>query len=134
MALREDTWFNRLVNIEFMFLEQEAVLHAVDGDTLFCAATILNGQSAAEVCEASKQVWVIQPVNTRRSSTWSRGLSSGPLASRPCPAVLASRCVRRAGRVTTPLERGSATVRTCGFSSNESDKTIAAWQSSWRSP
>lgn len=49
MALREDTWFNRLVNIEFMFLEQEAVLHAVNGNTLFCAATILNGQSAAEV-------------------------------------------------------------------------------------
>ena len=54
----EDTCFNRLVYVDLMFVEQQAVLHAVDSDTLFSAATILNGQSAAEVWEAFMLVWV----------------------------------------------------------------------------
>eukprot|EP00170_Pyropia_yezoensis_P002031 contig_8686_g2035 len=59
VALPEkDTCFNRLVYVDLMFVEQQAVLHAVDSDTLFSAATILNGQSAAEVWEAFMLVWV----------------------------------------------------------------------------
>lgn len=54
----EDCCFNRLVYIDVMFLEQKAVLHAVDRDTLFSAATALNGQSAADVWDVFMDVWV----------------------------------------------------------------------------
>jgi len=54
----DDMCFNRLAYIDLMFLDQQAVLHAVDGDTLFSAAAVLNEQSAAKVWDAFPQMWV----------------------------------------------------------------------------
>ena len=45
-----DVTFNRVVLIDLMFLNGRAVLHIVDKDTLFSAATFLrDGQSTAAV-------------------------------------------------------------------------------------
>lgn len=52
----DDVCFNRLVYIDLMFLERQAVLHAVDRDTLFSAATVLHEQSAAKVWDAFLQM------------------------------------------------------------------------------
>eukprot|EP00168_Porphyra_purpurea_P014416 TRINITY_DN412_c0_g1_i3.p1 TRINITY_DN412_c0_g1~~TRINITY_DN412_c0_g1_i3.p1 ORF type:complete len:415 (+),score=68.59 TRINITY_DN412_c0_g1_i3:362-1606(+) len=57
--LKGDVIFNWVVLIDLMFLNGCAVLHTVDKDTLFSAATFLrDGQSTAAVWDAYTSVWV----------------------------------------------------------------------------
>jgi len=54
-----DVIFNLVVLIDLMFLNGRAVLHIVNKDTLFSAATYLrDGQSTAAVWDAYMSVWV----------------------------------------------------------------------------
>lgn len=42
--LEEDICLNRLVYVDLTFLKQQVLLHAVDSDALFSAASSLEGQ------------------------------------------------------------------------------------------
>lgn len=55
----EDVCFNRLVLLDLMFLEGEAVLHVVDADTLWSAAGFMgDGQTADATWDLFVKIWV----------------------------------------------------------------------------
>lgn len=54
----EDCVFNRVVSMDIMFLDSKSVLHVVDRDTKFGAASFLLGQSASQVWQTFLNIWV----------------------------------------------------------------------------
>jgi len=59
MALpTQDIVFNRTVLLDLMYLDGKPVLHVVDKDTLFSAATLLQGETVEAVWWAYTRSWV----------------------------------------------------------------------------
>lgn len=50
--------FNRIVSLDLMTIDRDAVLHAVDRDTRFSAAAHLTKQTAAHIWETFLKIWV----------------------------------------------------------------------------